>query len=264
MMSRLCRLVVVLGVLAASPVAAQEQRRIAIAYDVFTGGLQVVEFGLDLTLSTSRYDVLTRLKTRGLYAALFPWEQISRGSGQVSAAKLQPSSYEQRGQFRGRDRVVEIGYANGRVAGVRLEPGPLEDNDREPVLDDQLAGVVDPLAGVLGLIIRVNDGGHCAGSYEGFDGRRRFNIEFVDRGMERVEIGQPVVFSGDARGCDFVYRQTGGFVRRVTWGADRQRVPQTGRVWLAHVSTRLPVVPVKIEIDSTWGRTVAYLRKLEP
>lgn len=264
MMSHLRRFAFVLGILAAFPAAAQEQRRVAIAYDVFTGGLQVVEFGLDLALSAERYDMLTRLKTRGVYATLFPWEQVSRGSGLVSAAKLAPASYEQRGQFRGRDRVVEIGYAHGRVADVRLEPPPLDDNDREPVLDEQLAGVVDPLAGILGLIIRVNDGGQCAGRYEGFDGRRRFNIEFLDRGMERVEVGQPIAFAGEARGCDFVYRQTGGFMRRVTWGPDRQRVPQTGRVWLGSIAQRLPIVPVKIELDSSWGRTIAYLRRLEP
>lgn len=264
MISHLRRLALTMGLLAALPASAQDQSRIAIAYDVYTGGLQVVEFGLDLALSASRYDVLTRIKTRGLYGTLFPWEQVSRGSGQVAAAKLAPLSYEQRGQFRGRERVVEFGYANGRVADVRLEPTALDDNDREPVLDDQLAGVVDPLAGVLGLIMRINGGGHCAGRYEGFDGRRRFNIEFVDRGMERVEVGRPVAFAGDARGCDFVYRQTGGFVRRVTWGADRQRVPQLGRVWLANVVARLPIVPVKIEVESNWGRTIAYMRKLEP
>ncbi len=264
MMSRLRRFALILGFLAAMPATAQEQRRLTIAYDVYTGGLQVVEFGLDLTLTAGRYDVLTRLKTRGLYATLVPWEQVSRGSGQVSATKLAPLSYEQRGQFRGRERVVEIGYANGQVAGVRLEPTALDDNDREPVLDHQLAGVVDPLAGVLGLIIRVNDGGHCAGRYEGFDGRRRFTIEFVDRGIERVEVGRPVAFAGDARGCDFVYRQTGGFMRRVTWGVDRQRIPQLGRLWLAPVAAHLPIVPVKIELESSWGRTIASMRKLAP
>ena len=56
----------------------------------------------------------------------------------------------------------------------------------------------------------------------------------------------------------------GGFMRRVTWGPDRQRVPQTGRVWLGSIAQRLPIVPVKIELDSSWGRTIAYLRRLEP
>lgn len=264
MFKRLRALAFAAATLMAGGASAQEARSFTVAYDVYTGGLQVVELGIDLSLVASRYDVLTRVKTRGMYATMFPWEQVSRASGQVDASKVAPLRFEQRGTFRGKPRSVEIAYLNGRVSTLKIEPPPADDNDREPVAIDSLLGSVDPLSGIIGLLMQVDRGGACSGRYDGFDGRRQFNVEFTDRGVERVEAGYPVVFSGEARGCDFVYRQTGGFMRRVTWGPDRQRIPQSGRVWLAEAIARAPIVPVRIEIDSNWGRTIAHLRKPAP
>ncbi|MBL8697146.1 MAG: DUF3108 domain-containing protein [Alphaproteobacteria bacterium] len=258
-------LAVALGALIAVPAAGQQPPdRVALAYDVYTGGLQVIEFGLDIGLDATRYDVLTRLKTRGFYATLFPWEQVSRATGQVSDQKVAPLRYEQRGRFRGSERTVDIDFRSGRVADIRVVPTAADDNDREVLSSDDVLGAVDPLSGVVSMLIRVNRGDRCEGSYDGFDGRRRFNIAFTDRGPERVEGGGAGTVAGQARGCSFVWRQTGGFVRRVTWGADRQREPQTGRVWLAEAIARAPVVPIKVEIDSNWGRTLAYLRRPAP
>lgn len=255
------RLAFLISLLCAGTAAAQEPRSFRAAYDVYTGGLQVVELGIDLSLAASRYEVLTRIKTRGMYATLFPWEQVSKASGQVDASKVAPLRYEQRGTFRGTPRTVDIEYRNGQVSAFRIEPPPAEDNDREPVERDALAGALDPLSGIISVLMQVDRGGACNGRYDGFDGRRQFSIEFTDRGVEKVEAGRPLVYSGDARGCEFVYRQTGGFVRRVTWGPDRQRIPQAGRAWLASAINGAPVVPVRIEIDSNWGRTIAHLRK---
>jgi hypothetical protein len=255
------RLALVLSLLSVGGAAAQESRAFQAAYDVFTGGLQVVELGIDLSLAASRYDVLTRLKTRGVYGTMFPWEQVSRASGQVDADRVAPLRFELRGTFRGTPRSVDIEYRDGQVSAFRIEPPAADDNDREPIERSALAGALDPLSGIIGMLMQVDRGGACSGRYDGFDGRRRFSMEFVDRGIERVDAGRQAAYSGDARGCEFVYRQTGGFMRRSNWGQDRQRMPQTGRAWLATAIAGAPIVPVRIEVDSNWGRTIAHLRK---
>ncbi len=72
---------------------------------------------------------------------------------------------------------------------------------------------------------------------------------------------RPGDVAGEARICEFTYRMVAGFVRNVTWGADRQREPRTGRVWLARVLPGQPLAPVRIEVDNTnWGTTIAELR----
>ena len=256
-----CRLAVMLWLMFAGTAAAEEPRAFRAAYDVFTGGLQVVELGIDLSFAASRYEVLTRIRTRGVYGAMFPWEQVSRASGQVDASKVAPSRFEQRGTFRGTPRSVDIEYRDGQVSAFRIEPPAADDNDREPVERTALAGALDPLSGIIAVLVQVDRGGACNGRYDGFDGRRQFSVEFVDRGIERVDGGRQAAFSGDARGCEFVFRQTGGFMRRITWGQDRQCLPQTGRAWLASAIAGAPIVPVRIEVDSNWGRTIAHLRK---
>lgn len=254
--------VLLLALLLAPPLRSEPRApALTLDYDVFTGGLQIVELAVDLLVDRARYDVVARMRTRGVYGTLFPWEAQTRASGRIDAvATAAPLLFEQRGVFRGRARSVEITYGAAGIADVAVIPGPTEDFDREPVPMEALAGVTDPLNGIVALLLRVQAGAACAGTQEGFDGRRRFRIDLADRGMEGVDSGRAGSFAGRARGCDFIYRQVGGFARRAPWGNDRQREAQTGRFWLAATPRDAIPLPVRFEVDGHWGRSIAHLR----
>ena len=176
---------------------------------------------------------------------------------------MRPINYEQLGTFRGKQRVVRIDYRDGRVADVELVPVAADDGDREAVPPEAMVGALDPAAMMYAVINRVSAGASCTGVVPIFDGRRRFDLEFVELGLEVLEASAPTGFAGEARVCEFTYRMVAGFVRNVSWGADRQREPRTGRVWLARLLPGRPLVPVRIMVDNTnWGTTIAELRTL--
>lgn len=248
-----------------SSMASARQGKIAAAYDVYTGGLQVMEFAVDLEVTDETYDIRARLKTRGIYATLFSWEQVNRVTGALAGAQsASPQRFEQRGRFRGQERRAEIDYRDGRVDRVAIHPDGSEDGDRERLGIDEVRDTLDPLSGIVMLMQRLEGGGDCAGTYDGYDGRRRFRIELTDAGQETVEAalvaGPPAAHT--ARVCDFVYRMTGGFARRVFWGPDRQREPRAGRIWLVVAKPGAPALPVRIEMDGTWGRMITQLREI--
>ena len=190
MTKRLRAVAFLLWRLAAGSAAAQEPRSFTVVYDVYTGGLQIVELGIDISVASSRYEVLTRVRTRGVYATCSlgadqPRQRTSQRE-QGGAAALRAARHIPRQAADRRDRL-----SDGKVMGVKLEPPPADDNDREPVEHGALLGSVDPLSGIIGVLMRIDRGGDCSGSYEGFDGRRRFSVEFTDRGLEHVEAGRP-------------------------------------------------------------------------
>jgi hypothetical protein len=238
--------------------ALAQERSLTAAYDIYTGGLQIVELDVALGIDASAYGIEARLRTRGFYATLFSWEQINRVEGRIAGNGVAPQRFEQRGRFRGQQRSVDIAYRGGMVEDVRVHPTGDEDYDREVLPVETVRADLDPLSGIVLLTLRLEKGGDCSGGYDGFDGRRRFRIDLTDAGSEAVEVGGRPPRA--ARICDFVYRQIGGYARRVSWGPDRQREPRLGRFWLAEALPGAPVIPVRMEMDNSWGRMIAHLR----
>ncbi len=249
--------------------AHAQPRSASVAYDVYTGGLQVLELEASLSVDASSYQLSASMRSRGFLAMLFSWDQVNRVSGVIAASSPAPRRFEQRGNFRGKQRSVEIDYADGRIARLDVAPTGDEDGDREPVAMADVAGALDPLTGIMALLLRLDAGGGCDGRYAGFDGRRSFNVEMIDRGLDAVEL--PGARGGPARArvCDFVYRQTGGYARRVYWGPDRQREPREGRLWIGDPRQLAPGLalerlPLRMEFENSFGRMLAHLRPVAP
>jgi hypothetical protein len=263
-MKQLARRVLVCALVAFSGAAGGQDRRLTAAYDVHTGGFRAVEMEIELGVEAGVYAIEARLRTRGFFATLFPWEQSNRVIGTLRAEGAAPARFEQHGRFRGQERSAEILYRAGKVDSISIAPTGSDDGDREQLARDEVENALDPLTGIVTMMLRVEGGGDCAGGYDGFDGRRRFRVELVDAGLEPIEASLPggALVGREARICDFVYRQTGGFARRVSWGPDRQREPRPGRVWLTRVVPGGAVLPVRMEMENSWGRMIAHLREV--
>ncbi|MFM8679034.1 MAG: DUF3108 domain-containing protein [Alphaproteobacteria bacterium] len=246
-----------------------QPRSASVSYDVYTGGVQILELDAALVVDGGSYGLSANMRTRGLMATLFPWEQANRVSGTIGPAFPAPRRFEQRGNFRGKERIVEIGYLDGRIAELNVAPVGTEDNEREPVPLEDVVAALDPLTGIVALLLRLEGGGRCDGRYDGYDGRRRFRMEVTDRGEGTVEVPGLRGAPAQVRVCDFVYLQTAGFVRRVSWGPDRQREPREGRIWVGDARAVVPGVgmdrlPLRMEVDNAYGRMLAHLRATAP
>jgi hypothetical protein len=247
-----------------SAARAQSADRVVMGYEISIAGFHVIDFDLTIAIDDRAYDVSTNFRTHGVFQWFVPWESASQSVGRVKNGKVKPERYEQIGIWRGNPRVVRFRYRDGAIGGIELVPSLDEDSNREPVTAAQMGDAQDPAAMLFALIRRVSAGEPCTGVVPVFDGRRRFDLEFVERGVEPIAAWRPGAFEGDARRCDFAFRIVAGFMRNPTDGPDRQREPRLGRAWLAPVVPGKPLAPVRIELDnSNWGSTVARLRPLD-
>ena len=244
-----------------SAARAQSADRVVLGYEISIAGFHVIDFDLAIAIDDRAYDVSTTFRTHGVFDWFVSWHSVSQSLGRVKNGKVKPERYEALGTFRGNRREVRFNYRDGAIGGIELVPPLGEDNDREPVTAAEMGDAQDPAAMLYALIRRVSAGQTCTGVVPVFDGRRRFDLEFVERGVERVEAWRTGAFEGDARRCDFTFRIVAGFMRNVSGGVDRQREPRLGRTWLAPVVPGKPLAPVRIEVEnSNWGLTIARLR----
>jgi hypothetical protein len=240
--------------------AAASADRMNLVYEVYSGGFHVLNFELDLALAPERYDVTARINSAGFVGWFMPWRQVSESRGALGPESVSPELHRSQADFRGRKRSVEIDYDAGKVGDVRVDPPAREDEGRDEVPVERRREAMDPISSILSAIRRISAGQGCGGRIPVFDGRRRYDLVLTDhsRGPGLPQLaGAP----SEKVQCDFVYEPIAGHNRRDAdpETKDKRRI-QSGRVF-AERSGAL-IVPVRIEIDGDWGKTIAHLREV--
>lgn len=242
--------------------AAASSDRMNLVYEVYSGGFHVLNFELDLALAPERYDVTARINSAGFIGWFMPWRQISESRGALGPELVSPELHRSQADFRGRKRSVEIDYDAGKVGEVRVDPPAREDEGRDEVPVERRREAMDPISSILSAIRRISAGQGCGGRLPVFDGRRRYDLVLTDHSNRGP--GQPQLAGAPSEKvqCDFVYEPIAGHNRRDAdpETKDKRRI-QSGRVFAERNGAL--VVPVRIEIDGDWGKTIAHLREVK-
>jgi len=252
-----------LAILLSLPSLSAEAQHWQLTYRVHVGGVAVLDARAELALSGDRYSVQIDAATDGFLGRMFQWQTRSQSVGAVRPDGLVPTRHAQVSTFRGKPRNVTLDY-DGR-GGVRVEvtPPPQED-DREPVPESLRRGTQDVLSGVLTVLFAGQRGEGCGRKVPVYDGRRRYDVQFTDQGMQEVGKSRYSVFAGAARQCRVSYTPIAGYNRASSSGSFWQRNSGPEErppvdVWIAPVTPGGPPLPVRVETESGYGGVVVHL-----
>jgi hypothetical protein len=252
----------------AGPAAAEEggAERLRLAYAIYAGGFDVLDATVLLDYAGRRYGVTVAARTEGLIGTLVPWqvEASSRGvltsapTGAPAGSRAMPERHRLDGTLRGEPRRVRLDYDRSGGVAAALVP-PVEEEDRDPVPVELTRNTVDPLSAAIGALSAASAGQGCTGTAPVYDGRRRYDLKFQQRGQRVLEPSRYSSFSGTAEVCEITWTLLAGRSRN-----PRHRDDRTGRraplqVLLAPVVANGPKVPVRIEGESAFGSLVIHL-----
>ncbi|MGR0185813.1 DUF3108 domain-containing protein [Azospirillum aestuarii] len=231
-------------------------------YRVHVGGVAVLDAWAELTLTEGRYSVQVNAATDGFLGRLFPWDTQSLSVGTVRPDGVAPIRHTQSGVLRGSPRTVTLDYGPDGSVRTQVSPPP-EEEDRAPVPEALSRQTRDPLSGVVELLLATLHGGGCQRTVPIYDGRRRYDMIFTDRGMTMVGMSRHSVFSGAARQCRVSHTPIAGYERtprQPFWqrGGNREERPPVD-LWIAPVEGAGPPLPVRLETDSGFGGVVVHL-----
>jgi hypothetical protein len=248
----------------AAPAAAEESsaatpNRVQLDYVIYFGGFRVVQLAIDLGMGSSAYDVTARANTVGMADWLARWTSVARTEGAVTGLRLVPDQHRVQGELRGKRRSVLMSFKDGNVTAVDVTPAAREDYGRDEVPPEKRAGSLDPATALLTAVRWIAERHSCAERVPVFDGRRRYDVVSVDRGIETLAANDYNSFSGPAFRCDFTIEPIAGYEQRFADEEMRKRRFRTGRAWAAELLPGQPVVPVRIELDGEMARALIHL-----
>lgn len=243
----------------ADSLAAAQERQITTTYEIYSHGVHVLDAQADYSLTPWGYGVSTRLHTGGVMNWFLKMDVHSSAQGHFVSGGVEPGRYESVGYSRGRRRQIVLAYAGGTPKIVTLYP---KEEDRESVAPQLLPHTADTLSAMMLLVSTLRKTGRCDGSLNVFDGLRLTTLSSRGPFKDKIPaLRVPIAGTGIAWRCDFVGRQTGGFIKDSKHLA-AMMAPHAGAAWFVDFP-RIGLVPVKIMFEHPkLGRLDAVMNHL--
>ena len=232
---------------------------IKLSYDAYAGPLYVMSARVALHLEGDRYRIETQSKTEGFAAWFSSWNSKGVTEGNIRNNRSIPLYHSVNSEVDEQPYRVKLRYINGQPALEELFPTP-DGIRRLSVPPDMWAHTIDPLTMMLRILTRVSNEKACAGVYQVFDGRRRYNMVLTPGITSELQATASSVFTGDAQSCALTIERLGGFYRKKS---EIGRPLLSPILWLASPFENGLPVPVKFEAKSSFGVFRIYLTRAE-
>ncbi|MBL1146619.1 MAG: DUF3108 domain-containing protein [Proteobacteria bacterium] len=236
----------------------------SLSYNVYAGGFRALRASLALDMEQKEYKVGLNAKTEGFIGKLFPWAGKYETSGTKQQDTLKPAEYESTSIWKDEEKQTRLEFKNGLLK-TRYETETGHPDSKTDIEADLAKDAVDMLTGAVTLLQQTNGEDSCEGTVPVFDGKRRYNLHFKDAGQGTIYESRYSLFHGEALKCIIEVEPVAGFSKRDQkrgWLAiqnhtkERKKMPT---VWLSRLKEGGPVVPVRMEISSSYGAVIAHL-----
>lgn len=265
-MSRLLVIFVsLLLVLSAAPAQAAQPAKLT--YQIYAGGVHVVEANLTLDQQATRYQTSLTAYTRGFLGKLVPWKGSFATTGSGSGANMKPREHKSVSTWKGSDDIALYRYdAKGQFESLKLTDDGQDKTPKE--IDPKLTrDTIDVLTATLRVMHNAKGSKACAGKADVFDSRRRFTLTFTPQGNENLKPSDYNVYQGQAMKCTVEVTPKGGAWKKKPrgWLSIQEQGRKKGTLptlWFASVDPKLPPVPVKIMVKTDYGTLFMHLAQI--
>ncbi len=236
-------------------------------YQVYAGGIHAVEAVLDYDVTEDGYDVSLKANTRGWLSSVVPWEGIYATTGNMSDGKYTPQKHQTISVWRDEIETKTFGYVDNNLTSLTIKDGekPIKNKTIKPELTDNTTDILSATLDVMKNTILTSE---CNGQSDIYDGKRRFTLNFEDKGESQLRKSKYNIFSGPARFCTVEIEPKGGrwHEKPRGWLSIQEQGRQKGAlpgVWMAKVDGFDYALPVKVRVKTDYGTLLMHLTDIK-
>ncbi len=236
--------------------------RLAIAMNLYAGGIGLGKVDLDATIHGNQYHAVSNLETSGIVNAFWQARIQATSTGEILGNKLQPSLYDSFTTKKDSRQQVSLTYEpNGNI---RIYADPAYSLANHPIAPEQQKDTYDPVSAILYVATGIGSDAKnpCDVIAPVFDGRRRYNIEVKKEKDTTVDMDNGL-YKGPAVQCAARYNQIAGFSQKVL---DTNSSFPIMHAWVATFPAaggHIFVVPLRIWANTPYGVIAAVTSALK-
>lgn len=258
-----------LSVLMLNPAYAAQADDYNLGYDIYAGGFEAVHAKYLLSQDAeSDLKVEVQAETEGFIGKLFPWHGRYTTTGQYKGDDFVPATHTSTSVWRDKPKEKELVFENGKIKSY-VERTQTSKREKEDLKPDMVNNAVDLLSAVMIAVKKVENTGECNTSATAFDGKRKFDIQLTDSVNDTIKSPQYSVYNGPALKCTLSVLPLEGFKpgdENKGWMAIQNHTAERGKlpeIWFAPLKENGPLLPVRMEIESSYGNVVAHLSDID-
>jgi len=220
-------------------------------YEVWAGGVRVLEAEIVMRVADGRYRMELDAELVGPPSWVEEYSLKAFSQGVLGETGPEPEIYRQESDQGDKERWMQLAYADGfpeAEANFNLE------RKRQPVDDAMKQDSVDPLTGLLSLVLQVAGAGSCQGLVPVFDGRRRFDVVLTDQGESELPRSRYNAYEGPAQRCAVALKPIAGYRT-----SGNEQFPNDVVLQGAEIVPGLPALPVRLETKIAYGALLLHL-----
>lgn len=223
-------------------------------FSAYYSGFKIGEARGRLQSGGSEYALDVTARTAGVLGWMMNVNQRASSNGRLDG--LPRAAWHRNHNEDGDNRNwIELAFTPEDIRIVDAQPHP-DTETRSPVSPQMKKGALDPLSAVLAIGIKVTDAKQCTGAVPVFDGRRRYDTVLEHLGSETYT--GPLGPRETLR-CQFRFVRHGGYRPR----AKRWKGIE-GTAWLQQVADGLPMLPVRVEVETSYGTAFIHMVSASP
>ncbi len=223
-------------------------------FEAYYSGFKIGEAAGHLRWSNDRYALDLSARTAGVLGWVMSIDQQASSNGRIDG--LPTAEWHRNHNADGDNRNwIELAFMPDDIRIVDAHPHPATET-RSPVPASMKRGALDPLSAVLALGVAVTEAGQCSGSVPVFDGRRRYDtvLDHVAREAYTGPAGPK-----DTLRCNFHFVRLGGYRPNA-----KRWKGISGTAWLQQVAYDLPMLPVRVEVETAYGKAFVHMVSASP
>ncbi len=246
----------------AAPVLAEDAKwpsSVSSRYKLSFNGFEVGAYSFDSKSNGKTYSATSSANVSALFGA-FKWKGNITASGAVSPEKPRPASYELTYRTKSKAGLVRLGFDNGGVKSLAIEPKKDPSPEAVPVKPEHMKSVFDPMSAIMALT-HAGTGNPCSKKIAVFDGKVRFNLTLSPKGHERLTETTPSGQPKELHICKVKYDPVSGHKPKdfenpwVDYGAIE--------IALRPVPSAGVYVPYRITVPTTLGAAVMVADRID-
>ncbi len=237
-------------------------------FEVYTGGINAVSAELAVDeREKGRYRIIFGAKTRGFLGSLVPWKGTFESKGWVMSNGMRiPELHESIATWKKETEVKTYNYTKkGGLQNIEVKYTTKKPKTLIP--DKELIkNTTDVLSATLMMMGHIARGGDCAGSFDIFDGKRRFEMAYKHKRYVMIKPTRYNAYSGPAVECEVEVKPEGGRWHKKPrgWLSIQEQGRKRGMmptVWFAVIDGHDVAVPVRVRVKTAYGTLFMHMSK---
>jgi len=243
-----------------------KHKNIQLTYDVYASSLlQAMKIDIGISVNKNMYTIDLSSKTSGFLGTVLPWSGTLFSEGTIeSGSQFIPIAHSFENHWSKDKKATEMTFNQQG----HLEHMIVTSTERDPyyqIFDEQITyGTTDLLSAMMTLFIQADEKKACSGARTVFDGKRRFELLFHDKGPANLNNKRYSVYAGPTMTCEVEvipvagkwHEEERGWMALQEQSRKNSRLP---KLWLGKIDSSGPVLPVRLQIHTDFGPLTMHL-----